>query len=98
MIDQVLTPDQQAILCGLSTNVVGYTQDYVNGRAALITKLDALKKDPTLSVDHLVTDYAGLAGQGEGRRVVVEALTYHLIESMMSAEQIQSLKALRVTN
>lgn len=98
LIDQVLTPDQQAILCGLSTNVVGYTQDYVNGRAALITKLDALKKDPTLSVDHLVTDYADLAGQGEGRRVVVEALTYHLIESMMSAEQIQSLKALRVTN
>ena len=98
LIDQVLTPDQQAILCGLSTNVVGYTQDYVNGRATLIAKLDALKKDSTLSVDHLITDYADLAGQGEGRRVVVEALTYHLIESMMSPEQIQSLKALRITN
>ena len=35
---------------------------------------------------------------GAVRRVVVEALTYHLIEFMMSAEQILSLKALRATN
>lgn len=94
-VDAVVTPDQQAILCGLSTNVVEYTNDYIEGREVLISDLDPLKTDPFLPIASLDTDYANLAGVGEGRRAVVEALTFHLIESMMSEEQIQQLMDLR---
>ena len=94
-VDGVMTSGQQAVLCGLSTNVVDYTNDYIEGREILITRLDILKANPFLPIVDYHTDYANLAGVGEGRRAVVEALTFHLIESMMSNEQLQELGSLR---
>ncbi len=94
-VDQVLTPEQQAILGGLAINVVDYTNDYIDGRAELITTLDALKGDVDLDVAGSKSTYAAKAGIGEGRRATVEALTFHLIESMMSETQLAAIRAFR---
>ena len=97
-VDSVITQEQQEILCGLSTNVVGYTNDYIDGRANLIAALDFLRENPALATTGQVEAYTNLAGVGEGRRAVIEALTFHLIEATMSQAQIQTLIDIRRAN
>ena len=99
-VDQVLHQDQRALMCSLSWSVSGFTADYIEGRAELINSLAVLKSDPstTLDTSALSSRYANLAGVGEGRRAVVEALTFHLIEASMSEAQIQALVDIRRAN
>ena len=91
----LLNADQKAILGGLAEDVVTYTKAYVDGREDLIRGYYRLRSDGSVDPTALVDAYAETSGIGETQRGIVEALTFAVLESEISAEQMAALRQSR---
>lgn len=100
LVHDNLTEEQRSLMCDLSWNVVNFTNAYIDGRAELISEAFKLQTDPTAPTDmvSMVERYAEIGGVGEGRRATLEAMTFNLIESMLSDEQIATFDSLRTAS
>ncbi len=94
-IEAVLDEQQLSLMCGLALSIEGHTQDYIHGREDLIRTLFPLQNGAIVNVDEAIEDYANLAGMGEGRRVILDALYFLLLESSLREAQITEMNAFR---
>lgn len=92
----VLDDTQLSIIAGLAEDIVTPSNDYIDGREALIRGYYPLRFGSEIDHETLVEAYANRAGLGETKRAILEALTFQELEKTITPAQLGELASYRI--
>lgn len=92
----VLDDTQLSIIAGLAEDIVNPSNDYIDGREALIRGYYPLRFGFDIDHDALVEAYTNRAGLGETKRAILEALTFQELGKSISDSQLAELASYRI--